>query len=147
MKIELNEFLKFYFYIGELIYINIKMWYNIFVVYNSILGGEMSKTTFFEVPNVVSTGMELERRVDLALHEAQNKSHSGRDYSQELAECLSALNDFADYNERILDAMEKKALSKGDKLFIAEMINPLRSNLKSKEKQVQEEIRRLQMGR
>lgn len=107
----------------------------------------MSKTAFFETPNVVSVGIDLEQQVDLALCKAQSKSRSGRDYSQELAECLSALNDFADYNERILDAMEKKALSKGDKLFIAEMINPLRSNLKSKEKQVQEEIRRLQMGR
>lgn len=146
MKIELNEFLKFYFYIGELIYINIKMWYNIFVVYNSILGGEMSKTTFFEVPNVVSTGMELERRVDLALHEAQNKSHSGRDYSQELAECLSALKDFCDYNKMVMDEMEKKALSNGDESFIADIINPMRRDLQRKEEKVRKEIRRLQMG-
>ena len=107
----------------------------------------MSKTTFFEVPNVVSTGMELERRVDLALHEAQNKSRSGRDYSQELVECLSALKDFCDYNERAMDEMEKKALSKGDELFIVEMINPMRSDLQRKEESVREEIKRLQMGR
>ena len=107
----------------------------------------MSKTTLFNVYNVVSTGMELEQRVDLALHEAQNKARSGRDYSQELAECLAALKDFSDYNERGMDEMERNALSKGDELFTAEIINPMRSYLQRKEESVREEIRRLQMGR
>lgn len=107
----------------------------------------MSKTTLFDVSNVVSTGMELEQRVDLALYEAQSKSRSGRDYSQELAECLSTLKDFLDYNERVLDEMERNALSNGNELFIAEIINSMRSDLQRKEESVREEIRRLQMGR
>ena len=107
----------------------------------------MSKTAFFETPNVVSVGIDLEQQVDLALCKAQSKSRSGRDYSQELAECLSTLKDFLDYNERVLDEMERNALSNGYELFIAEIIYPMRSDLQRKEESVREELRRLQMGR
>ena len=105
----------------------------------------MSMTTN-ESSSIVATGMELEKKVDLALHMAQSKARSRRDISREIVECLNALKDFSDYNKRVLGEMERQALSNGDELFVAEMINPMRRELQNKEESVRGELRRLQMG-
>ena len=107
----------------------------------------MSKKTLPDISIIIKTGDALEQRTYSYLHKAQNKAKSGEDFSRELAECLSALKDFTDYNEKALDEVENSALIDNDLKFVDQIVNSIRQDREKRAKSVQSEVKKLQKKR
>lgn len=97
-----------------------------------------------DISGIIKTGDALEQRAYPYLYKAKCKAKFGEDFSQELAECLSALKDFTDYNKIALDEVENSALIDNDLRFVAQIVNPIRQDREKEAKNVLSEVKKLQ---
>ena len=107
----------------------------------------MSYISYDQIPAYVDIVTRHEMNVNFQIATLKEKAHTRSDTSEEQVKCQEALTEFNSYVENISTRLEKLKLSdERQEYYVKMQVNRMRETVRLLEKELGEELKRIQRG-